>query len=66
MLESLHEKYVEKGMELGWEKGRQEGRQEGREEQNRENARNLLLLGVPIETITKATGLSEEEVKKLQ
>jgi len=31
-----------------------------------EIARNLLLLAVPIETIAKATGLSEEDIKKLQ
>ena len=31
-----------------------------------EIARNLLLLAVPIETIAKATGLSEDDIKKLQ
>ena len=44
----------------------QEGRQEGRQENKLENARNFLLLGIPIETIAKGTGLSVEEIRKLQ
>jgi predicted transposase/invertase (TIGR01784 family) len=37
-----------------------------RREEKLENARNFLLLGVPVEIIAKTTGLSEDDVKKLQ
>ncbi|MBR3744510.1 MAG: hypothetical protein IKN31_05305 [Bacteroidales bacterium] len=45
--------------------GKEEGLAEGREVEKRENARNFKNLGVDIETIMKATGLSEEEVNSL-
>ena len=35
-------------------------------EKMQETARNLLTLGIPIETIAKGTGLSVEEIRKLQ
>lgn len=41
------------------------GRKEGRLEEKRENARKLKALGVSAEIIAKATGLAEEEIKKL-
>ena len=41
---------------------KQKGLQKGRQE----IARNLLIMGLPIENIKKATGLSEEDIKKLQ
>ena len=41
-------------------------REEGREERNLEVAINLLQLGTPCEIVAKATGLSVEEVLKLQ
>ena len=60
----------ETGLEEGLSKGRAEGlvkgREEGREERNLEVAINLLQLGTPCETVAKATGLSVEEVLKLQ
>ncbi len=40
--------------------------EEGREERNLEVAINLLQLGTPCEIVAKATGLSVEEVLKLQ
>ena len=46
-------KGVEKGIAVGQEKERQE------------NARNLKSLGVAIDTIAQATGLSEEQIKAL-
>ena len=58
MLEFLCEKYKNIG--------KKEGKQEGKKEEKQENAKNLLLLGVPIEIIAKAIGLSEEDIKKLQ
>ena len=52
-------------LEEGIAKGRKEGREEGREERNLEVAINFLQLGTPCEIVAKATGLSLEEVAKL-
>ena len=49
----------------GYERGLGQGREEGREEERLKNAANLKRLGVPIETIAKGTGLSEEQVRAL-
>ena len=49
----------------GWEKGRTEGYAAGRAEGRAETAKNLLALGVPMETIVAATGLTEEEIRNL-
>ena len=46
--------------------GRMEGREEGRMEERLSNARNLKKMGVSPEIIAQATGLSVEEVAKLQ
>mgnify|MGYP000787406080 CR=1 FL=1 len=46
--------------------GRAEGRAEGEKEAKEKIASNLLALGVPIETIMQASGLSEEEIKNIQ
>ena len=40
----------------------EEGREEGREERSLEIAKNMKALGIDIDTIIKATGLSKEEV----
>ena len=45
--------------------GRAEGRAEGEKKAKEKIASNLLALGVPIETIMQASGLSEEEIKSL-
>jgi len=45
--------------------GRAEGRVEGRAEAYFTTARNLKLLGVPIDTIAKSTGLTAEEIDEL-
>ena len=50
----------------GREEGRAEGRAEGEKEAKEKIASNLLALGVPIETIMQASGLSEEEIKNIQ
>ena len=58
------------GLEEGLEKGRAEGREEGlakgRERERKSIAINFLQLGTPCEIAAKATGLSAEEVLKLQ
>ena len=46
-------------------KGRAEGRAEGERETNLRNAKNLKALGVDVETISKATGLTKEELESL-
>ena len=55
----------ERGMEKGMEKGRKEGREEGREEALRQAAKNFLALGIPLDAVAKATGLSEEQLSHL-
>ena len=55
-----------KGREEGREEGRMEGREEGIEKRSREIAVNLLRINLPIQTICEATGLSAEEITKLQ
>ncbi len=44
---------------------REEGREEGRIEEKLNNAKNLILLGVDVETVAKGVGLSIEEIKKI-
>ena len=46
-------------------KGLEKGREEGREEANRETARRMKKDGLPIEVITKYTGLSVDEIATL-
>ena len=43
-----------------------EGRAEGRSEGIAETARNFLALGIDVETISKATGLTAEELEALR
>ena len=54
--------YAEK---RGKEEGKAEGKEEGKVEGKAEMARNLKAMGVPIETIAKASGLSIEEIEQL-
>ena len=69
---ALSEKYL-KGEAKGREEGRAEalaegekmGREEGRKEQAYEIARNLMAIHLPIESIVKVTGLSEDEIASL-
>ena len=49
----------------GREEGRAEGEAKGRAEEKNETARKLYALGVDIDTISKATGLSESEIRNL-
>ena len=53
------------GMAEGMAKGKAEGRTEGEKEAKVKIASNLLSLGVPIETIIQASGLSEGEIKNI-
>ena len=53
------------GHEEGLAEGRVEGRAEGREEAKMATAKNLKQLGVDVETIAKATGLSKDAIENL-
>ena len=53
------------GLVEGRAEGLAKGRAEGRSETLVEVAKNLLSIATPIESIMKATGLSEEEIKSM-
>ncbi|MDA8226492.1 MAG: Rpn family recombination-promoting nuclease/putative transposase [Desulfitobacterium hafniense] len=53
-------------IETAENKGKAEGKAEGRAEGKAEVAKNLLDLGMEIPTVAKATGMTEEEVKRLK
>ncbi len=59
-------KGYEEGIEEGRIEGRAEGRVEGRKEEKIEIAKNLLSLNMTTENISKATGLSKEEIEQLR
>ena len=52
--------------ELIQHEGKEEGRAEGMSQRSLEIARNLLSLGLPVDQITQATGLTEEEIELLK
>ena len=54
-----------KGEQRGLEKGRQEGLQEGERRAVLSTARKLKQMGLPAADITRATGLSEDEIRLL-
>ena len=56
----------EEGLAEGREKGREEGLAEGEAKKSLEIAKKMLEMGLSVEQITEATGLSEEEVLKLK
>ena len=53
------------GIEEGIEIGRADGLAKGEIQAKRETAKNLLDLGVEVDKIIKATGLSKEEIEKI-
>ncbi len=53
----------EEGIDKGITEGRKEGREEGRMAALLQTAKNLLDLGLPMTDITKATGLTEEQIQ---
>ena len=53
------------GYDDGWQEGKAEGRAEGEKDKAIQIAKNLLASGLDVSTIANATGLNEEEVKKL-
>jgi|GEM_PF-2981105 len=65
MYETAVIKLKEKCRTEGWQEGQMIGRQEGAHEKALEDAANLKKLGVAVDTIAKATGLTVEDVEKL-
>ena len=59
------EKGVEKGREEGREEGLKEGIEKGEYKKSIETAKNLLSMGLTIEQISKATGLSLDDIERL-
>ena len=52
-------------MDYAVEKGRAEGRAEGEKQGCYKVARNLLAMGLPVDAVMQATGLSKEDLKQL-
>ena len=48
------------------QEAREEGRKEGRQEEKIEITRNLIKLGIPLDFIKKATGLSEKKILEIK
>ncbi len=63
--EDMREAGWKRGLEEGRAEGRAEGHAEGRVETTNSIARKMKDLGLPLEQIVKATGLSEREVMDL-
>ena len=55
-----------KGKKEGREEGREEGRAEGEERKSREIASRLIEMGMEIPDVSKATGLSMEQLEALR
>ena len=64
-LEKGLEQGLERGLERGLEQGLEQGLAKGREKEKEGIARNLKEMGLPIETIVQATGLTVENIAKL-
>ena len=65
IINTTAEEAEKRGLERGREEGRLEGREEGRNQTNLDNARNLKKLGVAIDIISQATGLSADVIENL-
>ena len=60
------EEAEKRGREVGRAEGEAKGKAEGRAEGREMTARNLLSLGIDVETISKATGLKLEDIEALR
>ena len=61
-----NQKFMDKGRIEGEARGKIIGREEGKRNKQIEIAKNLIKENVSIEIISKATGLTEEEINKLK
>lgn len=64
--QQLEQKGIEKGIEKGRMEGRTEGIQLGEQKGKLEVARSLLKMGMPIESVQEATGLSEDDLAQIR
>ena len=65
-LDMTTERDIKNQIEFARDEGREEGRVEGRVEGIRLSALNMLKDNLPVDTICRYTGLSEEEVEALR
>ena len=49
----------------GWIRGYEAGCRDGALKKERDIARNLLIAGIPVETVASCTGLSEQQVRSI-
>jgi predicted transposase/invertase (TIGR01784 family) len=59
-------KGIERGIEQGIEKGIEKGIKKGIEKGKEETAAKLLALGIDVETIAEATGMSVKQIQALR
>ena len=60
------EQGIQKGMQQGMQQGIQQGMQQGMQQKALESARKMLAENMSIDSIAKFTGLTEDEIKKIQ
>lgn len=65
-IRTAEKKKFAEGLAEGMAEEMAKGKAEGEKETKEKIAVNLLSLGVPLETIMQASGLSEEEIKNLR
>lgn len=65
-IDASKEEGLAEGLTIGLEKGEAIGFEKGEYNKSVEIARNCLLTGMPIETISQITGLSQEEIESLK
>ena len=65
-LQDSYDEGWEKGHQKGQKEGHQKGLQKGRQERDREVVLNMLQNNLSVSLISKATGLSKEEIKKMK
>lgn len=61
----MKENYIIEGRKEGRKSGIIEGIESGKREEKLKIAKSLKLMGLKVEDIVKATGLSKEEIQKL-
>lgn len=62
---SAERRGMEKGMKKGLEKGMEKGLEKGHEEEKKQIARKMKSDGLPVDIISKYTGLSVEEIERI-
>lgn len=65
MLEGTKQDGLAEGRTKGLEEGRAEGRMEGIQSEKAETAKRLLAIGMDINTIAMATGLSAKDIETI-